>query len=285
MNLFAIQTALLFLFGSAIGSFINVIALRFREEGRIWDRRIVGGRSHCADCKKTLAWYELIPMLSFLIQAGRCRSCRKPISIQYFLVEALTGAAWVFVPMRVLSELPSSYLVAALYAIAFSIFILLALIDIRLRIIPDELNVMLAVIGALVATLLAAAGEGSFSFLGYYALIFGHAGGIVINRALAAAVGSLFFGLIVALTRGKAMGMGDVKFAIPLGILFGFPDIVVIIALAFIIGALVGMALIFNKKKKMHDAVPFGPFLVVGAALVFFFGFTMLRAYFGIFEG
>jgi len=276
----ALAATLLFLFGSAVGSFINVIALRFREERKLWDWSVIGGRSKCPHCRRVLSWYELIPVLSFIIQFGKCRACAKPLSLQYPLVEIITGAAWVFVPMRILAILPSAYIAAALFAAAFSLFILLALIDMRLRIIPDELNVIIAVLGALIALEISKIGAGGISFLGYYAMLFGHAQNIVVNRILASAIGFLFLGAIVFLTRGKAMGMGDVKFAIPLGILFGFPDIVAILAFAFIIGAIISVPLLLNRRKRMKDAVPFGPFLVLSSALVFFFGFQIFDLYF-----
>ena len=275
----------LFLFGSAVGSFFNVIALRFREEIRIWNWNIIGGRSHCPLCKKTLVWYELIPVFSFLAQRGRCRQCGGALPLQYLLVEIITGAIWVLVPMHVLALMPSAYIAAALYAVVFSLFILLALIDMRLYLIPNEVSLLLAVLGALIVFELSRMGADIFSFLGYYSFLFGQPQNILLNRVLASAVGFLFFGAIVFLTRGKAMGMGDVKFAVPLGIIFGFPDAAVMIALAFVIGALIGIWLLLGGKKHMKDAVPFGPFLVIGATLVFFFGSVILRFLFALFTG
>lgn len=276
----ALSAVLLFLFGSAVGSFINVVSLRFREERKLWDSDVIGGRSKCPHCKKVLLWHELIPVLSFIVQLGKCRTCSKPLPLQYPIVEIITGAVWVLVPMHILALLPHAYIVAALFVAVFSLFILLALIDIRLRIIPDELNVIIAILGALIALEISKIGTGSFSFLGYYAMLFGNVQNIVANRILASAVGFLFLGAIALFTRGRAMGMGDVKFMIPLGILFGFPDIAAILAFAFIIGAVVSIPLLIRGKKRMKDTVPFGPFLVLGAALVFFFGFQIFDLYF-----
>ena len=91
---------MLFLFGLAAGSFINVVSLRFQPGQGLLDRKMVGGRSRCPYCQKQLNWYELIPVLSFIIQKGRCRSCHQKISFQYPIVEILSGLIFVFVPLR-----------------------------------------------------------------------------------------------------------------------------------------------------------------------------------------
>src|SRR5687767_1490780 len=89
---------LLFLFGSIIGSFLNVVSLRFKEGQFLFARKVIGGRSHCPHCGTMLRPHELIPIISFLIQRGRCRTCHAPISFQYPFVELVSGLLAVIVP-------------------------------------------------------------------------------------------------------------------------------------------------------------------------------------------
>ena len=90
---------ILFFFGAAVGSFINVLATRYDPAAFLFSRRVIGGRSHCPGCGKTLRWFELIPLFSFLVQGGRCRRCKKRLSIQYLIVELLSGLIFVLVPV------------------------------------------------------------------------------------------------------------------------------------------------------------------------------------------
>jgi len=124
----------------------------------------------------------------------------------------------------------------------------------------------------------------SGSFLGNYALIFGLRENIWINYLVAVLVGGGIFGLIIFLSRGKAMGMGDVKLGAALGLIFGWPDILMVLFLSFLTGSLISVILMLLKKKKMKDMVPFGPFLAGGACLAFFFGFQVINTYFRIFR-
>lgn len=269
---------ILFLLGAVIGSFLNVVILRYDGDHFVFDGKVLGGRSHCPHCKETLRWFELIPILSFLVQGGRCRRCRTKISFQYPIVEALSGCIFLFVPLR-LGDTPLVFPV--LWIIAFEILLLIACIDIRLGIIPDELNIALAVLG--VFLLLMTAGSYSLvnrSSLGGSAFFFGVQDNLWTNHILGAFFGLLFFGIIIAVTEGRGMGMGDLKLAIPLGFFFGWPDIIFISALAFILGAIVGVSVVAFGKKTMKGSLPFGPFLAASAAVVFFCGAEVLTWYF-----
>jgi len=275
----------LFLFGAAIGSFLNVVDLRYDGDHFVFDANVLGGRSHCPHCKKTLHWFELFPIVSFFVQGGKCRGCRVPISFQYPLVEIVSGLIFLFVPLHFMPLYGGLAGIAfiALWVIAFEILLLVALIDFKLGIIPDELNIALGVIG--IFTMIIAAGNfgaGNNSFLGPYAAVFGAQSAIWISRLVGALAGGLFFGSLVLVTRGKGMGMGDVKFAIALGLLFGWPDIALLSCFAFILGAIVGLSFIGFGKKTMKGSIPFGPFLVIGAAIVFFFGMPIVGSYFSL---
>ncbi len=278
---------ILFLLGTAVGSFLNVLAVRYRPDGFLLRKDMLTGRSKCPHCKRTLRWFELIPLVSFGLQRGKCRSCHAKISIQYPLVEIISGFIFVFVPVGLRARFPfaSSPFLPALWISAFMVLLLVALIDLRLTIIPDEANALLGMLGIAIA----AAMTQSFnlihnSFMGSYALLFGFEGSMFVNRLFAFAFGAAFFGFLALATRGRGMGMGDVKLAAALGILFGWPDILFITALAFIFGSCIGIGMIAARRKSMKSFLPFGPFLGAAACVIFFFGENLLRLYFGLFQ-
>lgn len=273
---------LLFLFGLVVGSFMNVLALRYDGEHFLFNPRVIGGRSRCPHCKRILRWFELIPLVSYLAQWGRCRNCGIRIGLHYPLMELLSALVFVLVPLRFASY-PwlvdvGWYIFSGLWILGLEILLLIAYIDLRLQIVPDELVILLGIV-AVFETIFAGAylGTGLQSFIGV-----GVYGNIWLSHAVGALLGAGFFGALVAVTRGRGMGIGDVKLALPLGFLFGWPDILFLSAFAFIVGAMVGIALILGKRKTMKSAVPFAPFLVVGAVFVFFFGGTVLGWYFRI---
>ena len=251
---------ILFIFGVVIGSFLNVVTLRYDGEHFLLDTKAIGGRSQCMHCKKTLRWFELIPIVSFIIQGGRCRQCKARLNIQYPIVELLSGLIFVFVPLTV----GPSALAATLWVAAFEALLVMAVIDIRLGIIPDEINIFLGVVGILLA--IAPGWEGS----------------VVLSTVIGAAVAGVFFAILIGVTRGKGMGMGDLKLAIPLGLIFGWPDIIFVLAFSFIIGAAVGVLAIARGKSSMKSTLPFGPFLALGAATMFFWGAPLIGWYLSI---
>lgn len=245
---------------------MNVLALRYDGEHFLFDPKIIGGRSRCPHCKRTLQWFELIPLASFLIQRGKCRNCGARIGFQYPLVELLSGAIFVLVPLVAAPPF------GAFWIIAFEILLLISYIDLRLGIVPDELCILLGVVALF---------ETVFSAGGTYASV-GAGGNVWIGRAVGAVFGGGFFGLLALATRGKGMGMGDVKLGLPLGFLFGWPDILLLYAAAFVIGSVVGVGLIVSGLATRKSAVPFVPFLAAGAVFVFFFGASALGWYFRI---
>ncbi len=156
----------------------------------------------------------------------------------------------------------------------------MSLIDIRLGIIPDALNIFIFVLalfsGIFVAGYL---GLANHSFFGGYASLFGLQGDFWMNHLLAALFAGAFFGSIILFTRGRGMGMGDLKLAIPLGFLFGWPDVMFVVAFSFVIGAAIGLFTIALGRKTMKGSLPFGPFFALGAATVFFFGYQLFSWY------
>ena len=267
----------LFVLGLAIGSFLNVLALRYNGDHFVFDAKVIGGRSHCPHCHHQLAWYELFPLVSYHVQGGRCRHCRARIGFQYPLVEFLSGLIFAFVPL----QFPGLPVVAALWIAALEVVLLIAYIDLRLQIVPDELNVLLGAVAIFTAIFtVGALGPHNLSFFSpTLAALAGLQDNFWLAHLAGAAFGGGFFALLILLTRGRGMGWGDVKFGIPLGFLFGWPDIAVLYGVAFVVGAIVGSVFLARKEKTMGSALPFVPFLAVGTAVAVFFGSPLFGWY------
>lgn len=288
----------LFILGLAVGSFINVISLRYQPGNRLLDKKIIGGRSRCPICHKNLVWYELIPVLNFFWQKGKCRHCGHRLSLQYPLVEILSGLIFVSIPWYLINfyqviqlilrgeQVIWYYWLSLIWVLIFLLFLLLSIIDLRHSIIPNSINSSLAILGLILIIF-----NGYYdkfdalsgSFLRYYAAIFGLRENIWLNHLFAALLGMAIFGLIIFLSKGRAMGLGDLKLVGALGLIFGWPDILMVMFLAFIVGSLISVFFLITGKKKIKDAVPFGPFLVIGASLTFFFGYQIINGYFRLF--
>jgi len=240
----------LFVFGLTIGSFLNVLALRYQENRPLFGLFSIGGRSRCPHCAAQLRWFELIPLVSFLIQRGRCLHCQKKISLQYPVVEFASGLVLPLILFALSQNQPVVSLGDYLYLIALALasfaLILMSAIDFRLMIIPDEIIIFLAGLGFFIGLL-----EDFW-----------------LNKLLAAGGAFLFFGGIYWLTGGRGMGFGDVKLAAALGFLAGAPRIFFLSASSFIIGAIAGVLLMIFRKRGMKDQIPFGPFLAAGFFMV-----------------
>lgn len=272
----------LFILGTIIGSFLNVLILRYRPGETLFGRQLLG-RSKCPKCRKILSWYELVPVFSFILQRGKCRNCGAKLSVQYPVVELLSGLIFVTVP----AVFGYTNYYGYLWVVAFLLLLVITVVDIRHYVIPDSANIALGLIGLLNAWLL----EGKYigagdlvpgSFLKSYALVFSIVSSPFVAHLIAGASIAGFFALIILLSRGRAMGWGDVKFGFVLGLLFGWPDAIMALMIAYIIGAIVGVSLIAKHRKTMKDMLPFGPFMALGAAIVFYFGYDIISFYFRI---
>lgn len=232
-----------------MGSFLNVVILRYNT-----GQSVIKGSSKCFSCGKNLKWHELIPVLSFIIQRGRCRNCKSKISIQYPLVELLTGL--IFLATFLITRY--SLLVTGYYFIIFSLLIIIAFYDLRHKIIPNGFVYTFDILAFL-------------SLFGILDFKFGISEDFL-NRFL---VGIGFFGFFAAiwlLSRGRGMGFGDAKLALGIGWLLGWPKGFYALLISFWLGALAGIFLVFFYKKSYNikSSIPFGPFLVLGALLAFF---------------
>ncbi len=276
--------AFLFCIGLLFGSFLNVISLRYNPDKFIFHSDVLGGRSRCPHCGMKLRWFELIPLVSFLAQSGLCRSCKKRLSLQYPVVELLSALVFVSVPWRLgLESFPDA--LSIIWIFVFLSLLLIALIDLRIRIIPDELNIFLLLLSLLII-LLGVSDFNHFSntYIGHYALLFGGRESIWLSHGLGFLFGFSFFMILVFLSRGRGMGGGDVKLGAALGFLFGWPDIAVLIPLSFIFGSLFAIPLLISGHRGRKDLLSFGPFLVLGASTIFLFGYQILHFYFSLFR-
>jgi len=244
---------LLFILGLFVGSFLNVVILRLEKE----EGGILAGRSHCPKCGKVLRWFELIPLVSFLIQGGRCRSCHKPISLQYPLVEFFTGLLFSLLYWKFGLTLRFGFL-----AVISSLLVILFVSDLRTQTIPD----LIAYIGIGLALV--------------YLLSTNYS--LLATTLLSAALAGGFFALLVYISHETWMGKGDIKLGILTGLLLGFPQVLVALFLSFALGAFVGLILIITKKKTLKSQVPFGPFLITATFVTIFLGEKILQWYLGI---
>ncbi|MBI4137144.1 prepilin peptidase [Candidatus Roizmanbacteria bacterium] len=236
----------LFILGLFIGSFLNMLIDRIPR-----GEQIVKGRSRCDHCKHVLAWYDLLPVLSWIWLRGTCRYCGKPIAVRNTIVELTAGILFLIAGLQI--DLTSEPVQLFLYLIIISCLIVIFFIDLKHTIIPDTLTV---IVGAAAVTLWFYSPT-SLSLLNY------------IFSALGA---GLFFALLVVLSKyflkKDGMGIGDVKFAFVMGLLLGSPGIIVALYIAFLTGAFLSAILILSKRKRFGQTVPFGPFLAASTLIV-----------------
>jgi leader peptidase (prepilin peptidase)/N-methyltransferase len=248
---------LLGLLGLAVGSFLNVCIYRLpRHESLNWPA------SHCTSCRRPLAWYENVPLVSWLVLRGRCRTCGEAISVMYPAVEAITGA--VFVAGYAIYGLTPLLAVRLLFACAM---IVLFAIDLRHYILPN------------VITLPGIAAGFVFSFFlppGWLASLIG----LLAGGGLLFAIAEAYYRL-----RGvEGLGMGDVKMLAMIGAFLGWKLMLVTLVLASFAGSLLGVGMMLMGRGGMKAALPFGTFLAVGALAAAVVGEPLLTWYLGMYE-
>ena len=250
----SLVSLLVFLFGLIIGSFLNVAVYRYRTGYTL------GGRSACLACGKPLAWYELIPLASFIIQGGKCVKCGARISWQYPLVELGTALAFWGVYRQSLFT-HNDFWILILDAVIWSLLIAITAYDFRHKIIPNEWVYLFGV--AAMTRLVLSDADWQWGFVAGVAL-FG------------------FFGLLWLMSRGKWMGFGDAKLALGIGFFLGLESSISAVVLAFWTGAAAGILLLLVERLRaraqgaapkplLGREIPFAPFLALGVALVYFF--------------
>jgi prepilin signal peptidase PulO-like enzyme (type II secretory pathway) len=263
---------IVFVVGLAVGSFVNVVVMRMLR-GEDWVR----GRSHCDQCGRVLEWYELVPLLSFALLRGRCRTCQAEIDIMHPIVEFMTGSLflwWLLIGfglLRVgsaffqLTAAPLQIVQPVYWLMVGIILLIIFFSDWRAQVIPDWTIVGLGILTMLYRCILIVLGAhqpGDFAWtlFGAMALMFG------------------FLGLWLA-TKKRGIGFGDVKLIFVLSLLLNWPIMLVAALLSCILGAAYGLALMPFGKTRFGVPIAFGPFLVMGTVISLLWGEALLRWY------
>lgn len=232
--------------GAVVGSFLSAVALRLpRGEDIVWRR------SHCPQCLHALGPRELVPLVSFLVQRGRCRHCGARLSRRYPFLEGMSAALFVLTLMvcGATTSLSCETFPLPVWWFFLSVLLLVAVIDYTHLLVPE------GVVGG--TFLIALLGRGIF------------APATIMSALAAAALGGGLFWAIVKLSRERWMGMGDAYVGALLGIVLGWPVIVVALISASLLGGLWGVGLLLLKQKALGDEVPFVPFLAAGGVVAF----------------
>ncbi len=258
------------LFGLIVGSFLNVVILRQGTKENLQ------GRSHCVQCQYNLRWYDLIPVISWLILRGKCRKCQQKISIQYPLVELLTAVLFTFIYFHLTKTSLSPIalcLVFLWHAVIFSLLIVMAVFDLKHKIIPNAWSYSFAIL-AFMQTLWILSPDKFWSQ------------GLTVEMSLNLLAGVIFFIPFFCLwyfSNGKWIGLGDGKLVVGIGWYLGFVGGLSAIILAFWIGGAIAVTLLLidrlNKRSgsiTMKTEIPFGPFLIFGTIVHFFWTLDMI---------
>jgi len=248
-----INVILIFILGLVVGSFSNVCIYRIPR-----NESIIYPASHCPKCRSNISPKDNIPLLSYILLKGRCRHCKSKISIQYPIVEFLSGLIYLIIVLVYGLSIQT-----LIYILLSSALIIIAFIDLNEQIVPDVISLPGIVIGFIL----------SF-FVPYISFI---------NSALGVLVGGGIILIIAlggsAIFKKEAMGGGDVKLAAMVGAFLGWRYITISLFLGFFLGALTGIFLIMAKIKSREDAVPFGPFIVLGSFISLLWGEKIISWY------
>lgn len=245
---------LIFILGLCCGSFINMLIYRTAVRYKLRKPKFLisnDKRSFCDFCGRQLKWYENIPVFSWVIQKGKTRCCEKKLPLTYPIVELLMGI--LFVIGYQISDIRSQISILILFIIiVFLVFS--AVFDLKYMILPDF---------------------STWILVGCGVILIGTRHGVFVQNLITALIASGFLLVLYFITKGKGMGMGDVKLALFMGLFLGFPKIVVAFYVAFITGALVGIILLVFFKFKRRSPIPFGPFLILGTLITYFINFQI----------
>ncbi|MEK7617145.1 MAG: prepilin peptidase [Patescibacteria group bacterium] len=288
-----------FILGTVLGSLVKALA------DRSLTNKTFRGRSYCPQCKHKLQWYDLLPIISYLLLRGRCRYCGDRISVEYFLVEVVMGLLIGYLFFQGFDKIMQwPYLVNFQFTISLldllfktffiSVLVVLFLTDIKRMFIPDRIilpSIVIATIFLLLTTLY------KIGYL-YYFLSQSRIGQLLLpphsdyfrNHAIrtaepliysivAAILIGGFFWLLIIITKGKGMGGGDVKLGALMGLVLGSPLSLVALMISFLLGALISVVLLTLGKKHFGESIPFGPFLVSGSLVTLFWGNNIFEWY------
>lgn len=236
-----------FILGLIVGSFLA--ALSFRLPKNI---SIAKGRSYCPKCKKMIDWYDNIPLFSYLLLKGKCRNCKKHISVRYPLIEFFTALGFLTVTWYFYPNVLSIFY----YLIIYCFLVLIFVIDFEHQIIPDIL-IFLCIL--------------------FVVLYFIFTGNYFFPNLFAGFLAALLLLTIHLATKGRGMGLGDVKFAVLGGLISGINLFLIWLFASFLTGGIAGIILILGRRAGLKDKIAFGPFLVIGLVLTIFMGNYFLK--------
>ena len=240
----------LFLAGACVGSFCNVLIYRIPRE-----EEFVKTPSHCMTCGHNLRWFELIPVVSWLAQGGKCRSCGVKLSAQYPVVEALNAAMWLLTGFLFRGD----WLTVGLYCLLYSMLMVLSVIDWREFIIPNGINLVIFLLG--IVRLVTDLANWPLYVIGMVSV-------------------ALVFLLLHVLTGGNGLGMGDVKLVAAAGLLLGWPKMI----LAVLVGSLSGTIIhSIRMRRGAGRKLAFGPYLAAGIWFSALVGEPLITAYLSLF--
>lgn len=240
----------IFFIGASIGSFLNVCIYRLPLK-----QSIVSPPSHCPVCNTPIRFYDNIPVLSFIILGGKCRTCRTPISVQYVSVEIFNAIGYIFL-FREFGPSPEFII----YALFFSSLVVLSVIDLYYKILPDVITIPGIILGITLSAFILSTG--------------------LKNSIVGALIGGGLFYIVAVVSRG-GMGGGDIKLIAMIGAFLGWRDVIITIMLASFTGAVVGVMMMIFLGKGRKYAIPFGPFLALGGMISMFFSEAIIEWYLG----
>jgi leader peptidase (prepilin peptidase) / N-methyltransferase len=239
-----------------VGSFLNVCIIRLPKE-----ESIITPGSHCPHCNKPIMFYDNIPLVSYFLLRGKCRHCNGPISIQYPLIEGITTFTSFLLFIKFGPSL--NYL---FYFSFVAALIVITVIDLYHQIIPDAISIPGIGVGLL------------GSLIVPYITFFNSLIGILVGGGSLFLVATLYQWLF----KREGMGGGDVKLLAMIGGFLGWKAVILTILLSSFIGSIIGIAIVLLKGKDFKYAIPFGPFLSLGAVISLFYGETLITWYFGL---
>ena len=259
-SIFIFAIIVLFI-GLSFGSFVNVCIYRLPKK-----KQVLFGRSFCPKCKKKIKWFDNIPLISFLSLDGKCRACKKKISPQYFFVELVSGLSFLMIFLNY-----DNYYASFLLAILLLIYLVIFFIDLKHFIIPDVLNYGIIIVAFLKNFL----PDLNLSFIQDIKLSL--MGGIA---------GFFSIWIIIYLyktfKKTEGMGMGDAKLMAGIGLLFGWQSIPFVLFLAAVLGLLMVMPSLMEKKKSLKSQIPFGPYIIAAGVIYFLYGDVLYKMALGI---
>ena len=241
---------ILTLLGVCVGSFLNVLIYRIPRE-----EEFVKTPSHCMSCGHGLSWYENIPVVSWLLQGGKCRACGVKLSVQYPVVEALNGAMWLLTALLYRGQ----WVTVGLYCVLFSMLLTLSVIDWRTFTIPNGINLVILILG--IVRLVTDLGSWSHYVIGMFSV-------------------SFVFLLLHLLTGGNGLGMGDVKLVAAAGLLLGWSSMLLAVLIGSLSGAIIHSV---RMRRGAGKKLAFGPYLAAGIWIAALGGEQIVAAYFGLF--